>query len=395
MTCKNLTRTVTVALALVVAFSGRGFAQTPQQNSDARKLFIEGRDLQDDGKLAEAEKKFREALAKYPKADQSDRTAYYLISTLTKLGRVTEARTEIENFRRNYPQSTWMSDVEEKRLTLTQPRVIVGGVVRAAPGTSAGITTVPPPAPVQLDIQHLSADHPFVLLNGGTPTPFGTSLNPFYLNTSLEAELLRVIIEKDADRGIEVARDRLKNDPSDPAVIANLGTISSSTSTQALPFLMALMSNASASPNARSQALFWVSRKSGDKDQMTRALTEMLSGSQAKEMQAAVADALQRFNTTERRAALDQIAQSQNAQRLSMLERIYRSSSNSSVRADLIRAVAQIDDSKAVELLADAAQNDKDLGVRRAAVQALSERKDTDVRTLENILKSLSPSPAK
>ena len=79
-----------------------------------------------DGNLAEAEKKFREALTKYPKAEQSDQTAYYLINTLVKLARLQDARTEIEQFRRNYPQSKWQPDVNENIVKL-------GGQVGAPP----------------------------------------------------------------------------------------------------------------------------------------------------------------------------------------------------------------------------------------------------------------------
>ncbi len=54
-------------------------AQTVPLNTAARQMFMEGRDLFDDGKFVEAEKKFRDALAKYPKADKADQTAYYRI----------------------------------------------------------------------------------------------------------------------------------------------------------------------------------------------------------------------------------------------------------------------------------------------------------------------------
>src|SRR5262245_50051224 len=101
------------ALGLAVAHPVTGTAQTPAQNSEARRLFNEGEKLHSDGNFVEAEKKFREALRRFPKADQSDRTAYYLIDTLEKLRRLPEARTEIENFRRNYPTSRWLDDIDE------------------------------------------------------------------------------------------------------------------------------------------------------------------------------------------------------------------------------------------------------------------------------------------
>ena len=75
-------------------------------------------EFQRDGIFVEAEKKFRAAVSQYPKAENADRTAYYLINTLKELKRVQDARTEIDNFRRSYPQSKWLADVNEMALIL-------------------------------------------------------------------------------------------------------------------------------------------------------------------------------------------------------------------------------------------------------------------------------------
>src|SRR6188474_1058709 len=94
---KPLLLSFMVVLGLSLATPSLLRAQLASQNT-ARTLFNEGRDLWDEGKFVDAERKFREALTKYPKAEQSDRTAYYLITTLVSLGRTPEARMEIENF---------------------------------------------------------------------------------------------------------------------------------------------------------------------------------------------------------------------------------------------------------------------------------------------------------
>src|SRR5262245_47933207 len=207
-----------LVMNFAVASSPWAVAQSPAQNTAARALFLEGRDFWDDGKFADAEKKFREALTKYPKADQSDRTAYYLITTLIKLGRTTDARTEIENFTRNYPQSTWKSDVEESRIRLFQPFIV---------GPNGLHVTMPPHFPVPGVVTPLpELKGRFAILeNGGIQGSGVPTVTVVAESPSSRSEVLRLIVERNPDRGITVARELLKADPSDPAVVSNLGTI--------------------------------------------------------------------------------------------------------------------------------------------------------------------------
>ena len=93
MKWNSLILSLILAIGVAVAYPAAGMAQSPRENSEARKLWSEGNDLYNDGNFADAEKKFREALTKYPKSDQSDRSTYYLIITLEKLRRFQDART--------------------------------------------------------------------------------------------------------------------------------------------------------------------------------------------------------------------------------------------------------------------------------------------------------------
>ena len=324
------------------------------QSSEAQKIFVEGRDLFDDGKYVEAEKKFREALSKYPKADQADRTSYYLITTLEKLRRLQDARAEIDNFHRNYPGSRWRQDVDERSLALEASGSLAEQEAKIAKeraeAEKRGATALPP-------------------------------------NASMQAELLRGLIQSYPERGIEVAKDMLRVDPSDPAVIANLGTIYLLNSPQALPFLLTLSANPAASPNARTTAFFWAMRRNPDKEQVANALMDMLAKS--KENEPVVSEALFRMTYQEHRAVLEKIVASSNPDKFSAIEKIYRGGSIS-LRSDLLMALAKLTDPRAQAFIIDAAQNDKDLAVRRAAIEALMSRRDpTDVKTLENLLMSL------
>jgi len=142
MKIPSLLITLTIAGTLA-AVSPQLHAQTPAQDAAAKALFREGRDFLDDGKYADAEKRFREALSKYPRAEQADRTSFYLIATLIKLGRTDEASAEVLSFNRKFPQSTWKTDVEEKRITLGLPAAPFGPVYR--------IHAIPQmPAPLQV-----------------------------------------------------------------------------------------------------------------------------------------------------------------------------------------------------------------------------------------------------
>ena len=359
--------TLTLVAVLAAVHPLRAMAQSPAQNSAARALFLEGRDFWDDGKFVDAEKKFREALTKYPKAEQSDKTAYYLITTLIKLNRIPDVRTEINEFGRNYPQSNWRSDVEEKRMQL--------GFTYTIGRTFKASSTPSPRAP-------------FSTFGPGFPPPA-----PVVINVSLEQEIVRQILEKDPDQGIEVARERLRTNPADPAVMTNLSTIAHSHSAQAVPFLVHLAGGPSSTPNARDQATFWLARMSGGKDDLGTAFIGMMKdGAGAR----AVTDVMVRFNTSERRMTLDQILKSSyaNAEKLGTLQRIYRDSSNLQLRSQVVEAAGSAPEAAALPFLTDVVRNEKDPSVRYIAVQALGIRKDVDPKTLIELLNSVTPRPA-
>jgi tetratricopeptide (TPR) repeat protein len=361
---------IALLMGLAILSPGLVRGQSTAQNHAARTLFLEGRDFLDAGKLAEAERKFHEALTKYPKADQSDGTAFYRISTLIKLGRPGEALAEIEQFNRNYPQSPWKTDVEEERISVAGSFIF--STNRVVSPNRAQITT---------PVKPFSGNKVIRKRNGGIVTmPAFTAVRPIPFTTvagtpSFESEVLRVILEKDADRGIELAKERLKNDPADPAVISNLSTIAGSTSAHAVPFLVTL-AGSSDNPNARSLAIFWMSRHNGDKNALAKAFVDMVANSRDQQTDAAVAAALARLNSMERRQAIQKFIEVKSPLRLSMFQKIYRNSPNAQVRTQLIEAAAQLPDARSVSFLSDVARRDADSDVRRSATRALAGRKD-------------------
>jgi len=332
-----------------------GMAQS-SQTSEARRLWSEGNELYNDGNYADAEKKFREALTKYPRVDQSDRTTFYLIITLEKLRRYQEARVEIENFNRNFPGSRWRSDVDERSMAL-------------------GVTA-----------NNQLAQEAKIAKERAESEKRGSSALP--PNASVDAMLLGMMIQDNPTEGFERVRERLKKDPADPAAIANIGTIFNSRSSQALPFLFDL-ANSAASPNVRTIAFFYAMRRNPDRVQVANTLMEML---EKKENEAIVSEALFRMTYVEHREVLEKIVESPNHNKFDSIEKIYRGGSIT-LRSDLLTAVAKLkDDPRAESFIQDAAQNDKDLAVRRAAVQALmSQKSPASLRELENSLRAIPP----
>jgi len=366
-----LLRAFIVVVIMIAAVSPHVQAQSPASSTPDQTLFSEGRNLWDDGKFSEAEKKFREALTKYPRAEKSDRTAYYLITTLVTLGRAAEARKEIQSFNRNYPQSRWQSDVEEKRIALT--------------GTPQFRGSRSGQRHIEVHVPSVFVPHPFPV-NFGVSTPFGPTM-PLHVNVSpsLDQEILRVIIDRDPNTGIEIARERLKGNPSDPAVITNLSVIAGSGSSLAMPFLVNVAGSA-ASPNARSLAVFFMFRQDHNKAAAEKVVVEILKD---KDAIPAVADALGRFNMNERRVVLERIAQSPLAEKTSVLQGIYKTSVNTQVRSQVVATAGSIPDAAALAFLNDVVRNEKEPAVREVAIQNLTVRKDADVKVLVDVLKSL------
>jgi len=374
MKTNSFALTLVFAATVVVANPSMGISQTARQNSEANRLHTDGIKFLYDGNFVEAEKKFREALTKYPKAEQSDRAAYYLIDALVKLRRVQEARTEIENFRRNYPQSKWQQEVDEKT-------VVLGG----QPGASqAQIWN----SPAELRETQNRAD----LMRGAT-TPNGppNKIYPdnFPWNPSMRMERLRQNVQMNTDRGIEDAKEMLKTDPSDPAVHANLGIIANSESPHALPFLLSIWGNTASSPNMRKDAFFWASRRNPDKEQVAKAIMDLLAN---RETEAVASQALYLMTVADHRAVLEKIVTSANPAKFVLMKRIYENGS-ALLKSDLLMFIGKLNDPKSVSFIVETVQNERDASVRRAAAQALAGRKDVDIETREKLLRTPPPPP--
>jgi len=173
------------------------------------------------------------------------------------------------------------------------------------------------------------------------PRPFFQS--PFATNDPelrVQQEAFRALLRNNPERALDLAAERLKSDPADPVVVANLSTIANSGSSKAFPLLVSI-AKSSASADARRQAVMAISR-AGNKDA------------------------------------------------LATLEDIYNSSSsNVEVKRAVISAIGRSNDSRAVSVLAKIAKSDSDSSVRQQAVQQLGNRKEPEaMKALEDLLSS-------
>jgi len=351
-------------VATLAAAAPRLLAQTPAQNDAARKLFQEGWTFLDDRRFGDAERKFREALRTYPRAEQSDRTSYYLIDTLVKQGRTSDAGVEIQSFNRNYPQSRWKIDVDEVRMQLG----FAPGYVFGPANPAFGARRVPS-APSALPVP------PVIIMT--------VPMNP-----GVDQEVFRMMVLKDAPYAMAEARQRLKVNPSDPAVVSNFSTIAGVGTPQAFPFFVMLASDGP-SPNTRVQARFWIYRLNNEQDAVGRGFVEMVK----EKTIPAVVDVLSQANPDQRGKVLQQIVQTPSPEKVVGLEKVFKTTTVQPFRAQIVESTATMPESAALEFLTDVAKTEPEYIVRLTAIHALGARKDVDVKTLADILNAVSLKP--
>jgi HEAT repeat protein len=169
---------------------------------------------------------------------------------------------------------------------------------------------------------------------------FGQDFKTADPEVRLQQEVFRTLVRNNPDRALEIAAERLKTNPKDPVVLANLSAIANSGSSQAMPLLVSI-AKTSTDSNARREAVSAIARTRSDK-----------SG-------------------------------------LAVLEEIYASNSaNVEVRRTIVSSIGRSTDSRAITVLAGIVKNDPDSSVRQTAVQQLGTRKEPEaLKALEDFLK--------
>jgi hypothetical protein len=151
---------------------------------EARDIFNAGQMLYDQDNFVDAEKRFREVIQRFPRHIIADRADYYLIRTLTQLGKKAEALSRINAFARTYPRSRWSTDVEELKIKLTnQVSPAAERVLLQAP--------LPPPAPSAAPIPAAASRTVVVRQQSAETANF---------DVSLQQEIMRAMFRSAADR---------------------------------------------------------------------------------------------------------------------------------------------------------------------------------------------------
>jgi HEAT repeat protein len=384
-----LTTWLIIALAIAAAVSPlsaqdsriRIMRRSFAESDEPRNLYNTGRDCFDRGQFAEAERNFREVMQRFPRNPIADRSAYYLIRTLARLGKLSDALSQITNFERTYPRSEWLNDVKELHISLTN---------QLTPAIEALV--VPPVPP-----------HPAPPAPPGPPVSLRTGRGRIHANAvdgapdlTLQQEALRVLFDKNAERAIEIAAERLKVNPADPVALSNLHMMANTSSDKALPILMSIARDSS-NPRARKDAIFWISRSHADKESLTEILVGLTPSFSSDDDSEAVVYALSQVNTPRATDALADMARDKNrsdrirsnamlwiaqsplSNRSSILENVYKGTmDNPRLRRQLVNYIGLARDAQAVNVLENIASTDPDQAVRTSAVRWIAQIKASD-----------------
>ncbi len=251
-----------------------------------------------------------------------------------------------------------------------------------------------PPLPPMPELEVFRFAFPQALRSGESTDP----------EVRFQQEVFRTLLRNNADRGIEIAAERLKADPDDQIVLGNLTSIANSGSPKSMALLLSV-AKTSTNANARRTATVLIARSKGDKEAVTATILDILATNRDDESQQAALSALSELDSPRavkmlsdivrnkdrsiaaRRSALGVVSRSGGS--LATLEELYNGVTDSSeLRRSILASISRSSDSRAVSILAKIAKSDADETMRRAAIQHLGTRKEAEaVKALEDLLK--------
>ena len=346
------------------------FVQTTNANDNATKAFRVGRDLIEDEKWEQAEKRFRDFLRDYPKHKESDAAIYWLAFTQKKQQHFAEAERLLVKLSNDYPTSNWLDDAKALRLEIA-PSVgnvaYVDQVIRASKqGRVAQPMPAPEPAPaaapifpeiLEVPIAPLAPAQELGGLSGLKIMGQGSVRGGLDEKDEIKAIALQSLMQSNPERALPYISDILKNDSKasnglKEHAIRLLGQYRGPNS---VTMLLDLARNQS-DPKIRRSAIYSLGNVEDDK------ALDLLLDLATKSDDAEVS-----------KAALRALASQRNPKARQKLFEIVRSSSNEDTRVQAVQFLDNKGDETLVDELVKIYQTDKSLKVRRQAIFSLAQ----------------------
>ncbi len=352
------------------------FVQTANANDNATKAFRVGRDLIEDEKWEQAEKRFRDFLRDYPKHKESDAAIYWLAFTQKKQQHFAEAERLLVKLSNDYPTSNWLDDAKALRLEIapnTGNVAYVDQVIRAsrqspvAPAPATAPMQEPRPAPMPAPAIAVTVpDVPEFPITPIAPArEFGgyavagqaAARSGLDEKDEIKAIALQSLMQSNPERALPYISDILKNDSKasnglKEHAIRLLGQYRGPNS---VTMLLDLARNQS-DPKIRRSAIYSLGTVEDDK------ALELLLDLATKSDDAEVS-----------KAALRALASQRNPKARQKLFEIARSSSNEDMRVQAVQFLDNKGDESFVDELVKIYQTDKSLKVRKQAIFSLAQ----------------------
>ena len=352
------------------------FVQTNNSTDNATKAFRIGRDLIEDEKWEQAEKRFRDFLRDYPKHKESDAAIYWLAFTQKKQQHFTEAERLLVKLTNDYPKSNWLDDAKALRLEIApsvgnvaymdevirpaRPVRVTGQDVRPrplpAPESATGITFAEVPEFPVAPLAPLSAAG-FGGLDALSIITQASVRSGMDEKDEIKAIALQSLMQSNPERALPYIADILKNDSKasnglKEHAIRLLGHYSAPNS---LSMLLGLARSQS-DPRLRRSAIY--SLGSVEDDKVLDLLLELATKSDDIEIA---------------KVALRTLAIQSNPKARQKLFEIARSGTNEELRAQAVQGLVNRNDENLVDELVKIYQSDKSLKVRKQVISNLSQ----------------------
>ncbi len=369
------------------------FVQSTNSSDSAMKVFRVGRDLIEDEKWEQAEKRFRDFLREYPKHKEADAAIYWLAFTQKKQQHFAEAERLLVKLNNEYPKSNWLDDAKALRLEIA-PSVgnvaYVTQVISPIPAPRVRPNAAPAPAVAPTpDVQDLPAPPEpatAIIFSGGqgialapiAPLPaiaqdfggfsgmkiLGQASSGMDEKDEIKAIALQSLMQSNPERALPYISEILKNDSKASKGLKEMAVrlLSHSRGPYSVTMLLDLARNQS-DPKLRRSAIYSLS--SVEDDKVFDLLSELATKSDDAEIS---------------KAALRALASHRSQKAQDLIVKLASTAQSPLVRRDAILFLGERQDDTSIERLISIYENDTDPEVKKYAVQSLSRSSNPKAR---------------